>query len=117
MVRKIGVKQRFEVRFASKQVEFEKYLLTIGKFYRSISKFSMLEKNLTDPQNFKNTIRQIAFKSFQDIKKNVPKCLLNQKEKLALELLAKDDSIVIERQDKGNGAVLMKKMSIRARLN
>ena len=47
------------------KLSLEKYLLTFEKFYRSISKFSMFENNFTDPQNFKNTLRQIAFKSFQ----------------------------------------------------
>ena len=90
-------------------LRFEKYLLTFEKLFRSISKFSLFEKDFTGQQNFKNTLRQIAFKSFQEFKKNVPKCLLNQDEKLALESLAKDDSIMIARPDKGNGVVLMNK--------
>ena len=54
-------------------------------------------------------MREIAFKSFKDFKKNIPRNFLCEEELAALENLSKDDSIVIARPDKGNGVVLMNK--------
>ena len=54
-------------------------------------------------------MREIAFKSFKDFKKNIPRNFLCEEELTALENLSKDDSIVIARPDKGNGVVLMNK--------
>jgi len=85
-----------------KKLSFEKHLLTFEKFYRSISKFSMCSNDIIDSQIFKNTLREIAFKSFKDFKKNVSRNFSCEEELAALENLSKDDSIIIARPDKGN---------------
>ena len=72
-----------------KKLSFEKHLLTFEKFYRSISKFSMCSNDIIDSQIFKNTLREIAFKSFKDFKKNVPRNFLCEEELAALENLSR----------------------------
>ena len=69
------------------------------------------------PQTFKDELRHLAFNSFRDFKKNVPKGVLSVEELSALKSLSSDDSIIITRPDKGNGVVLMNKLDYFDKVN
>jgi hypothetical protein len=92
-----------------KRLTLEKYLLTFEKLYKSLSSYPIFLKESFDSQTFKDDLRHLAFKSFKDFKKNVPKSALSDEEQSALKSLSRDDKIVITRPDKGNGVVLMDK--------
>ena len=99
-----------------KRLTLEKYLLNFENLYKSLSKFPIFTKENFDSQTFKDDLRHLAFKSFKDFKKNVPKSILSQDELSALQSLSRDDSIVITRPDKGNGVVLMNKVDYKEKV-
>ena len=85
----------------------QKYLLTFEKIYYSLSQYPLFARDNEDSDTFKTDLRHLAFSSYREFKKDIPKNALSEEELAALKSLSVDKSIIISRPDKGNGVVLM----------
>ena len=92
-------------------------MLTFEKFYDSISKYPLFDRQNEDSDTFKTDLRHLAFSSYKEFKKNVPKNSLSEEELSALKSLSEDKNIIISRPDKGNGVVLMDKSDYKEKMH
>ena len=102
-----------------KKLSLQKYLLTFEKFYYSLSQYPLFcrESQYEDSDTFKTDLRHLAFSSYKEFKKNIPKNSLTDEELAALKSLSEDKNIIISRPDKGNGVVLLDKSDYKEKMH